>query len=85
MAKRKPAKPTVKRGAGGKIESLRRPIAPVAGEQEKPKSEITPTPTKRKKTRSGKVLDRATGRIAIPSVKQGAGGKIEAQIGRAHV
>ena len=51
MAKRKPAKPTVKRGAGGKIESLRRPIAPVAGEQETAKPAVTAAPTKRKKTR----------------------------------
>ena len=52
MAKRKPAKPTVKRGAGGKIESLRRPIAPVAGEQDTPKPVVSPAPTKRKKTRA---------------------------------
>ena len=68
MAKRKKPTPTVKRGAGGKIESLRKPIAPLAGDEVKPKPDqryAAPVRTKvRKQTRTGKPIDKATGKIA---------------------
>lgn len=65
--------PTVRRGASGKAEK----IVPVdiTKPREKAAPAITPTPTRRKATRSGKKIDRATGRIAVPLVKRGEGGR----------
>jgi hypothetical protein len=60
LPKAKP-KPTVGRGAGGRIVSLKKTA-------EKPVS-------KRKQTRTGKKIDRATGKIAVPLVKRGEGGR----------
>lgn len=52
-------KPSVGRGPGGRIVSLKKQT----------------TISKRKQTRTGKKLDVATGRIAIPLVKRGEGGR----------
>lgn len=78
-SKRRKKIATVKQGEGGRIESLRRPIAPAGGvSPEKPKPVVTPAPTTRTKTRTGKKIDKATGKVAVASVKQGEGGKIVA-------
>lgn len=72
--KEKPKRlPRVKRGASGRAEK----IVPVdiTKPKEKPVSPVTPRPTKRKKTRTGKKIDTATGRIAVPLVKRGEGGR----------
>ena len=69
--------PTVTRDKSGKIVSKKTPIAPVGGvSPEKPKPAL-PVST-RKKTRTGKKLDKISGKVLRPSVRTGAGGKIEA-------
>lgn len=83
MAPRKKKIPTVKRGAGGRIESLRTPIAPLADTPvvAKPdlKYAVPPRPkSTRKKTRTGKKLDKVTGKVLQPSVKRDESGKIVA-------
>lgn len=52
-------RPTVGRGAGGRIVSLKK----------------TKPVSKRKQTRTGKKIDRATGKIAVPLVRRGEGGR----------
>lgn len=70
--KEKPKRlPTVRRGASGKAEK----IAPVDITKPRKKPTVTPKPTKRKQTRTGKKIDKATGRIAIPLVRRGEGGR----------
>lgn len=80
LRKKAAKNPTVKRGAGGKIESIRRPIAPVGDETSAPKKDTRyaapgAKPRKAKTTRSGKRIDKATGKIAVPLVKRGEGGR----------
>jgi hypothetical protein len=69
----------VRRGEGGKIESTRTPIAPLSDTPVKSKPDsrfIAPVPTPRtNQTRSGKKINKETGKVAIPSVKRGASGK----------
>ena len=81
-SRRKKGVPTVRRGAGGKIESVRTPIAPTGDTPvvTKPDSRFAaPAPKPRKgRTRSGKKLDKVTGKVLKPTVKRGEGGKIEA-------
>jgi hypothetical protein len=66
---KKKSVPTVKRGAGGRIESLRTPIAPLGDapvvSKPDPKYATPAKPkSKRTKTRTGKKLDKATGKVA---------------------
>lgn len=78
MPRKKP-QPTVKRGASGRIESVRTPIAPLAGEPVVAKPDAryaVPKKTPRKgKTRSGKKLDKVTGKVLQPTVKRDESGK----------
>lgn len=79
--KRAAKKPTVRRGAGGRIESVRTPIAPVGDAPVTPKRDartISRPIKKRRKTRSGKKLDKVTGQVLTPTVRRGESGKIEA-------
>lgn len=74
--------PTVRRGEGGKAVSTRTPIIPQTEEQEKKivnKRTVSRVSTPRtRKTRSGKKLDKVTGKVLTPTVRRGESGKIEA-------
>ena len=70
MPRRKKLPPTVRRGEGGKMESVRTPIAPTqdsAPSRIETRKTISRPVKKRKVTRTGKALDKIT------------------EIGRAHV
>lgn len=71
--------PTVKRGEGGRIESVRTPIAPVDGQSPSTPTPVSSAPSGRRKTRTGKKLSKVTGKILQPSVRRNEeSGKIEA-------
>jgi hypothetical protein len=80
MATKKTARPTVKRGADGKMVSLKPAPGPISGLPEfvgknKPANAVPVRPTrKRKATRSGKKLT-AEGTVAVPTVTR-EGGKL---------
>jgi hypothetical protein len=84
VKKRSASRPTVKRDEStGKIVSAKPPKAPMTGTPVTvdAKTRILHSKTgtvvakPRKKTRTGKKLDKATGKIAIPTVKRGEDGK----------
>lgn len=74
--------PTVRRGEGGRIESTRTPVIPQT--EEKSREIVTRRTVARvstprtKKTRTGKKLDKVTGKVVTPTVRRGESGKIEA-------
>lgn len=77
--RRKKGVATVRRGEGGKIESVRTPIAPLSGEPVAPKPDArfaAPVAKPRRgRTRSGKKIDKVTGKVVKPSVKRGPQGR----------
>lgn len=79
-AKRRGKKqPTVRRGPGGRMESARRPIAPLGDAEVQPKPDArfaAPGAKPRKgKTRSGKKIDKVTGKVVKPTVKRDESGR----------
>lgn len=71
--------PTVRRGPGGRIESIRTPIAPLGDAEVQPKPDArfaAPGAKPRKgRTRSGKKIDKITGKVVQPTVKRDESGK----------
>ena len=71
--------PTVRRGPGGRMESVRTQIAPLGDAEVQPKPDArfaAPGAKPRKgRTRSGKKIDKITGKVVQPTVKRDESGR----------